>query len=97
MLRRIGGCRALWSMPAVRTGDVEHQHCVGARVPEHGREVAPRQFQVLRIGAVTVEDGGNLAVAAGSPDAPLPVSVRTVTFSALPADLAIVSLCVLGA
>jgi hypothetical protein len=36
-------------------------------VPQHGREVVSGQFEVLWIGAVTVENGGNLAVSPRPP------------------------------
>ena len=45
--------------------DVEDQHGVGAGVAQHGRQFAGGQQQVLRVGAVAVEHGGHLAVAAG--------------------------------
>ena len=44
--------------------DVEGQHGVGAGVPQHRGEVMAGQQQMLRIGAVAVEHGGNLAGAA---------------------------------
>ena len=46
--------------------DVEGEHRVGAGVPEHRREVVGVEFEVLRVGAVAVEDRGHLAVAAGA-------------------------------
>ena len=46
--------------------DVEGEHCVGAGVAQHGGEVVGVEFQVLRVGAVAVEDGRHLAVAAGA-------------------------------
>ena len=46
--------------------DVEGQHGVGAGVAQHGGEVVGGQQQVLRVGAVAVEHGGHLAVAAGA-------------------------------
>jgi hypothetical protein len=42
--------------------DVEGQHRVGAGVTQHRGEVAPGQLQVLRLSAVTVEYGRDLAV-----------------------------------
>ena len=46
--------------------DVEGQHGVGAGVAQHGGEVVGVELEVLRVGAVAVEDGGHLAVAAGA-------------------------------
>ena len=46
--------------------DVEGEHRVGAGVAQHGREVVGVEFEVLRVAAVAVEDGGNLAVATGA-------------------------------
>ena len=60
-VERFGQCQLFLA------GDVEGQHRVGARVPQHGREVVSGQFQVLGVGAVAVEDGGNLALAPGPP------------------------------
>jgi hypothetical protein len=46
--------------------DVQGEHGVGARVPQHGGEITAGQQQVLRIGAVAVEHGGDLALAPGA-------------------------------
>ena len=68
MVRRIGWIvERLGQRQLLLAVDVEGQHRVGAGVPQHGREVVSGQLQVLGIGAVTVEHGGNLAVAPGSP------------------------------
>ena len=50
----------------VAVGELQGQHRVGAAL-ERVREVAGRQRQVPRVGAVAVQDGGDLAGAAGSP------------------------------
>ena len=44
--------------------DVERQDGVGTGVPEHRGEVTPGQQQMLRVGAVAVQHGGDLAFAA---------------------------------
>ena len=41
--------------------DVEGQHGVGAGMPQHRGELMAGQQQMLRIGAVAVEHGGNMA------------------------------------
>ncbi len=46
--------------------DVEGEHRVGTGVAQHGREVVGVEFEVLRVAAVAVKDGGHLAVAAGA-------------------------------
>ena len=76
-----------------RAVDVEGEHGVGAGVAQHGGEVAGGEHQVLRVGAVAVEDGGDLAVAAGRREAPLPVSVRTSAVRLL-AWAAVLAMCV---
>jgi hypothetical protein len=44
-------------------GDVEGEHSVGAVVTQHGSECAGVECQVLRVGCVSVQNGGNEAVA----------------------------------
>ena len=48
-------------------GDVQGEHRVGARVAQHGGVVVSGQLHVLRLCAVAVDDGGNPALAPGSP------------------------------
>ena len=47
--------------------DVECEHCVGAGVAQHGREVVGVELQVLGVGAVAVKHRGHLAIAPGTP------------------------------
>ena len=59
-IERLGQRQLLFAL------DIEGQHRVGAGVPQHRREVLSGQFQMLWVGPVTIDDGGNLALAPGS-------------------------------
>ena len=95
MLRRIGWISMrLGQRERLRAVDVEGQHGVGAEVTQHGGEVAGGELEVLGVGAVAVEHRGDLAVAAGRRDAPLPVLVRTAAVRLFSAWAAVLAMCV---